>query len=92
MGRVTLPPATCSLRTGGREILRPESWLGWGHTYRRLAGAVNAGSATYNEGVVSGVERNGVVFVEASPAVPWSVMIGRSAPADEESPTSSAAF
>ncbi|MFD7677298.1 hypothetical protein [Streptomyces sp. NPDC060187] len=53
---------------------------------------MDAGSATCNEGAVSDVERKGVVFVEAFPAVPWSVMIGRSAPADEESPTPSAAF
>ncbi|MGQ4344037.1 hypothetical protein [Streptomyces sp. SAS_275] len=47
-------------------------------------------STTYNQVAVKGVEHGGVVSVEASSAVHWSMTIGRGTPAEEESPTSTA--
>ncbi|MFG2453019.1 hypothetical protein [Streptomyces sp. NPDC048512] len=47
-------------------------------------------STTYNQVTVKGVEHGGVVSVEASSAVHWSMTIGRGTPAEEESPTSTA--
>ncbi|MFJ9543621.1 hypothetical protein ACIRPX_41265 [Streptomyces sp. NPDC101225] len=43
-------------------------------------------STTYNQLDVSGVNRSGVVSVEASSAVRWSLTVGRGTPVQEESP------
>lgn len=43
-------------------------------------------STTYNQVAVTGVDRSGVVSVEAPSAVRWSMTIGRGAPAQQESP------
>lgn len=43
-------------------------------------------STTYNQVAVTGVDRSGVVSVEAPSAVRWSLTIGRGAAAQEESP------
>jgi hypothetical protein len=43
-------------------------------------------STTYNQVAVSGVDRSGIVSVEAPTAVRWSLTIGRGAPAQEEPP------
>ncbi|WP_316748296.1 hypothetical protein [Streptomyces herbicida] len=51
-----------------------------------LAGEV---STTYNQVAIGGVDRSGVVSVEAPSAVRWSMTIGRGAPAQEESPRAS---
>ncbi|MGW6489659.1 hypothetical protein [Streptomyces sp. NPDC055056] len=47
-------------------------------------------STTYNQVAVKDVEHGGVVSVEASSAVHWSMTIGRGTPAHEEAPTSTA--
>ncbi|MGW2743951.1 hypothetical protein [Streptomyces sp. NPDC001450] len=52
-----------------------------------LAGQV---STTYNQLAVSGVDRSGVVSVEAPSSVRWSMTVGRGAPAQEETPTATA--
>ncbi|MFJ9863551.1 hypothetical protein [Streptomyces sp. NPDC101165] len=44
-------------------------------------------STTYNQLAVSGVDRSGVVSVEAPSSVRWSMTVGRGAPAQEEAPT-----
>ncbi|MFI5885138.1 hypothetical protein [Streptomyces sp. NPDC051554] len=46
----------------------------------------NEVSTTYNQVAVTGVERAGVVSVDAPSAVRWSMTIGRGAAAQEESP------
>ncbi|MFE2536566.1 hypothetical protein [Streptomyces sp. NPDC059371] len=46
-----------------------------------VAGKVNT---TYNEMAIKGVERGGVVSVQAPSGVRWSMTIGRGAPAQEE--------
>jgi hypothetical protein len=43
-------------------------------------------STTYNQVDVSGVDRSGVVAVEAPSTVRWSLAVGRGAPAQGESP------
>ncbi|MFB6959498.1 hypothetical protein ACFCYB_21345 [Streptomyces sp. NPDC056309] len=43
-------------------------------------------SSVSNQVAVSGVERSGVVAVEAPPAVRWSLTVGRGAPAEAEPP------
>ncbi|MFJ3642582.1 hypothetical protein ACIPRD_22860 [Streptomyces sp. NPDC090108] len=48
-----------------------------------LAGKV---STTYNQVAVSGADHDGTVSVEAPTTVRWSLTVGRSAPAGEESP------
>ncbi|MFJ9814743.1 hypothetical protein ACIRU3_05620 [Streptomyces sp. NPDC101151] len=47
-------------------------------------------STTYNQVAVGGVDRSGVVSVEAPSSVRWSLTIGRGAPAQEETPTATA--
>ncbi|MFD6297601.1 hypothetical protein ACFWFU_22585 [Streptomyces sp. NPDC060235] len=47
-------------------------------------------STTYDQVAVKGVEHRGVVSVEASSAVHWSMTIGRGTPAAEDTPTSTA--
>ncbi|MET7480685.1 hypothetical protein ABZT17_41030 [Streptomyces sp. NPDC005648] len=42
-------------------------------------------STTYNQVAVTGVERSGVVSVEAASGVRWSLTVGRGAPAQMES-------
>ncbi|MFJ5967444.1 hypothetical protein [Streptomyces sp. NPDC093060] len=42
---------------------------------------------TYNQLAVSGVDRSGIVSVEAPSSVRWSMTIGRGTPAEEETPT-----
>ncbi|MDX2593241.1 hypothetical protein PV343_13485 [Streptomyces sp. WI03-4A] len=44
-------------------------------------------STTYNQVGVGGVDRSGVVSVEAPSSVRWSMTIGRGEPAQEETPT-----
>ncbi|MFF0855501.1 hypothetical protein ACFYVM_31300 [Streptomyces sp. NPDC003280] len=47
-------------------------------------------STTYNQVGVGGVDRSGVVSVEAPSSVRWSMTIGRGEPAPEETPTATA--
>jgi len=44
-------------------------------------------TTTYNQVDVTGVDRNGVVSVEAPSGVHWSLTVGRGAPAQAESPS-----
>ncbi|MFH8774930.1 hypothetical protein [Streptomyces sp. NPDC017958] len=44
-------------------------------------------STTYNQLAISGVDRSGVVSVEAPSSVHWSMTIGRGEPPQEEIPT-----
>ncbi|UXY28078.1 hypothetical protein [Streptomyces sp. HUAS TT20] len=46
----------------------------------------NKVSTTYNQVAVSGVDRSGVVAVEAPSSVRWSLTVGRGTAAQEESP------
>ncbi|MBJ6636831.1 hypothetical protein H4K36_00590 [Streptomyces sp. DHE7-1] len=47
-------------------------------------------STTYNQVGVGGVDRSGVVSVQAPPSVRWSMTIGRGEAAQEETPTATA--
>ncbi|MFJ4205762.1 hypothetical protein ACIP2Y_39865 [Streptomyces sviceus] len=50
----------------------------------------NEASTTYNQVMVTGVERSGTVSVTAPTAVRWSLTVGRGEPAQEESPDTDA--